>query len=226
MGAVRTIASLKQDVPMSSELQLIDLNVVGDAVVHKEPYTYFMGAGFLQKDAIPQLRRDFPDIKKPGFLTVSDVELRGSFRTLIEELEGPVLTEAISRKLGKDLQPYPRLTTIRKLSQLKDGRIHTDGESKLATFLVYMNEEWAENDGGRLRVLRGPDDFDDMAAEVAPVMGSVFGFLRSDKSWHGHKPFAGERRVVQVTWLQNIAELERKKQRNTVAKFFKGIFGR
>jgi hypothetical protein len=32
-------------------------------------------------------------------------------------------------------------------------------------------------------------------------MGSVFGFLRADNSWHGHLPFAGERRVVQVAWI-------------------------
>ena len=52
-----------------------------------------------------------------------------------------------------------------------------------------------------------------MAAEVPPTMGTIFGFRRSDTSWHGHKPFAGERRVVQVTWLRDASELERKKSR-------------
>ena len=87
-------------------------------------------------------------------------------------------------------------------------------------------DEWSDDRAGRLRVLRGPADFDDMAAEISPVMGSAFGFLRSDNSWHGHKPFAGERRVVQVTWLRDAADLQRKKSRNTAAKFLKGIFDR
>lgn len=205
---------------------LIDLKVIADAPVHRDPYTFLTASSFLKRDAVADLRRDFPQITKPGFLTVDDISLSGSFKRLIEELEGPELAGILSDKFGRDLRPHPRLTTIRKISQLKDGRIHTDGESKLATFLVYMNDEWEDDGAGRLRVLRGPEDFDDMAMEISPTMGSAFGFLRSDDSWHGHKPFAGERRVVQVTWLRDSADLDRKKSRNTVAKFFKGIFGR
>lgn len=204
----------------------INLDSVRNATVIREPYTHFMASNFLDEEAIPQLRKDFPNITKPGYLTVDEISMGPSFRALIEELEAPELTEAISSKLGLNLHPHPRLTTIRKLSQLKDGRIHTDGVAKLATFLVYMNDEWVDNSDGRLRVLRGPDDFDDMAAEIPPTMGHIFGFRRSDNSWHGHKPFAGERRVVQVTWLQDASELERKKKRNSVAQFFKGVFGR
>jgi len=75
-------------------------------------------------------------------------------------------------------------------------------------------------------VLNGPNDFDDMVLEVPPTMGTVFAFLRADNSWHGHKPFAGERKVVQVAWVRDAGELERKKKRNSLAKIFKGIFGR
>ena len=68
--------------------------------------------------------------------------------------------------------------------------------------------------------------FEPFAAEVPPTMGTVFGFLRADNSWHGHRPFAGERKVVQIAWVTNAEELERKKSRNKMAQFFKGIFGR
>jgi hypothetical protein len=54
----------------------------------------------------------------------------------------------------------------------------------------------------------------------------VFAFLRADNSWHGHEPFTGERRVVQVAWVRDADELARKKKRNKVAQFFKGVFGR
>lgn len=207
-------------------MNVVELDVIRGAEVHRQPYRYIVGDGFLQKDKIDSLRQDFPGIDKPGFLTVQDVALRGTFKQLIEDLESSEMAKALSEKLDLDLDPLPRLTTIRKLSQLKDGRIHTDSESKLATFLVYMNDAWNDDGGGRLRVLNGPDDFDDMTAEISPVMGSCFGFRRADNSWHGHKPFAGERRVVQITWLRDADELERKKKRNGVAQFFKGIFGR
>ena len=205
---------------------ILNFDVVRNADVHTKPYRYIVGDRFLKEDKIEQLRQDFPTIDKPGFLTVQEVDLRGTFKQLIDELESSEMADALSSKLGLDLDPHPRLTTIRRLSQLKDGRIHTDSESKLATFLVYMNDAWNDDGAGRLRVLNGPDDFDAMTAEISPVMGSCFGFRRADNSWHGHKPFAGERRVVQITWLRDASELERKKKRNSMAQFFKGIFGR
>jgi SM-20-related protein len=205
---------------------VLDFDVVRNAPLSREPYSFFMGNGFLRPEVLEELRRTFPAITKPGFLTVDDVAIEGRFKQLIDELEAPELTEVLSKKFGVDLHPFPRLTTIRKISQAKDGRIHTDGHSKVMTLLVYMNDEWNDDGGGRLRVLNGPDSFDDMVLEIPPTMGTVFAFLRADNSWHGHKPFAGERKVVQVAWVRDAAELERKKQRNSLAKLFKGIFGR
>ena len=64
---------------------------------------------------------------------------------------------------------------------------------------------------------------EDPAAEVSPAEGNVFAFLRSDHSWHGHTPFVGERRVVQVAWLRDASELERKRRRGRLAWWLKGL---
>ena len=42
---------------------------------------------------------------------------------------------------------------------------------------------------------------EDIIVEVPPVAGTLLAFKRSDNSWHGHEPFAGERRVIQFNWL-------------------------
>ncbi len=207
-------------------LSLVNTDAIREATLSREPYDYFLGSGILKEEAIPDLKRDFPDIQKPGYLTVEEVQLKGKFKTLIEELESPEFTEVISQKWGKDMHPYPRLTTIMKRSQPKYGAIHTDGPSKVMTMLVYMNDDWGQDEGGRLRVLYDGEHFEPYAVEVPPVMGTVFGFLRSDKSWHGHRPFAGERKVIQIAWVKDAQELERKKRSNKMAQFFKGIFGR
>jgi hypothetical protein len=207
-------------------LSVLNADAVREAPLSREPYDFFLGSGFLKGEAVSDLKRDFPDITKPGYLTVDEVALKGRFKTLIDELEGEELTEELSRKFGKDLHPYPRLTTIRKLSRGNDGRIHTDGPSKVMTLLVYMNDEWQADGAGRLRVLYNEDEFEPYAVEVPPTMGTVFAFLRSDRSWHGHQPFTGERKVVQVAWVTDAEELERKKKRNSTAQFLKGIFGR
>ena len=207
-------------------LSVLNVDAVRQAQRSSEPYDWFLGSGILRQDAIDDLKRDFPDITKPGYLTVDEVQLKGTFKTLIDELESDEFSRELSKKFGIDLTPYPRLTTIMKRSQPKYGAIHTDGPSKVMTLLVYMNDEWQADASGRLRVLYNEKDFEPYAAEVPPTMGTVFAFLRADNSWHGHQPFVGERKVVQVAWVKDAGELERKKKRNKVAQFFKGVFGR
>ncbi len=205
-------------------MQTIDLKALEEATVWHEPYDHFLGHGILKPEVIDDLRRDFPEITKTGYLTVDEVALKGKFRTLIEELEGPEVTAAVSRLFGQDLSPFPRLTTIMKRCHPKHGNIHTDGASKVMTMLVYLNEDWAAEGGGRLRVLRGKEAFEPFDREVPPTMGTVFGFLRADNSWHGHLPFDGERRVVQIAWIRSKDDVERKRRNNRVAQFLKGIF--
>ena len=207
-------------------MSLINLSAVRDAQPSRDPYSFLLASKFLKEDAVDDLRRDFPAIDKPGYLTVDEVKLHGRFKQLIDELEGPELTEELSRKFGQDLHAYPRLTTIMKRSQPKYGSIHTDGPSKVMTMLVYMNEEWQQDEGGRLRVLYDEKNYEPYKLEVPPTMGTMFAFLRSDNSWHGHLPFSGERRVVQIAWVKSQADVDRKKKHNKMAQFFKGIFGR
>ncbi len=207
-------------------MELIDLSAVRNAERSSEPYDYVLASNLLKQDKMDELRRDFPAIDKPGYLTVDEVGLHGRFKQLIEELEGPELSEELSKKFNLDLHQYPRLTTIMKKSQPKYGAIHTDGPSKVMTMLVYMNDEWQQDEGGRLRVLYDQKNYDRFKLEVPPVMGTMFAFLRSDNSWHGHLPFAGERRVVQIAWVKSQADVDRKKKHNRLAQVFKGIFGR
>ncbi|MDB5591239.1 2OG-Fe(II) oxygenase [Enterovirga sp.] len=207
-------------------LSLLNVDAIRQADRSSEPYDYLLGSDFLKPEAVADLRRDFPQIDKPGYLTVDEVQLKGRFKQLIEELESDELTAELSKKFGRDLTPYPRLTTIMKRSQPKYGAIHTDGPSKVMTMLVYMNDNWEAGEGGRLRVLYDGENFEPYKVEVPPVMGTVFAFLRGDASWHGHQPFAGERKVVQIAWVTNADELARKKKRNRVSQFLKGIFGR
>jgi len=207
-------------------LSILNVDAVEKAPLSREPYSFFLGQNFLKEEAVDDLRREFPAIEKPGYLAVDEVQIKGRFKQLIDELEGPELTEELSQKFGLNLHQYPRLTTIMKKSQPKYGAIHTDGPSKVMTMLVYMNDEWQQDEGGRLRVLYDERNYDRYKLEVPPTMGTMFAFLRADNSWHGHLPFSGERRVVQIAWVKSQADVDRKKKHNKMAQFFKGIFGR
>ena len=210
---------------MSDAAHCIELEALRQARVGREPYNYLVGDHFIQPQAAVSLREDFPDLHEPGFFPESDVPAAGSLAELLDELKTPEVSRIVSEKLDIDLVDKPRMITIRKLSAAKDGRIHTDGEAKIATMLVYLNESWgASGHEGCLRVLNGPKSFEDMREEISPVTGSVFAFRRADNSWHGHKPFVGERRVVQMTWLRSEEDVARKEKRGTFSHRLKQLF--
>jgi hypothetical protein len=128
------------------------------------------------------------------------VAVEGAFASLIEELDGSGFRTAIEAKFGVDLDALPTTFTVRGVCGPNDGQIHTDSKTKVITVLLYLNPPWAE-DGGRLRILRNGEDLDAAAAEVPPDFGTLLVFRRSQTSWHGHKPFVGPRRVVQMNWV-------------------------
>ncbi|CAH1656316.1 Fe2OG dioxygenase domain-containing protein [Hyphomicrobiales bacterium] len=206
--------------------QNIDIDALSAAKTWTEPYRFLIAQDVLNHQSTAALMEDFPDIKVPGFFDANQLEIGARFRSFLDEIRSPEVSKIVSDKLGLDLVQKPKMITIRKLSAAKDGRIHTDGPSKIATMLFYFNPEWQEGSpAGRLRVLRSSTNFDDMAAEISPVVGSAFAFRRSDSSWHGHKPFVGERRVVQMTWLLSEQDVERKARRGRFSYFFKRLLG-
>ena len=71
----------------------------------------------------------------------------------------------------------------------------------MITVLVYLNTDWSHR-GGKLRLLRSATDMEDYVAEVPPVGGTLLAFRRSENSFHGHKPFEGERRIIQLSWVK------------------------
>jgi hypothetical protein len=204
-------------------MSLLDFSAITAAPAIAEPYRHFLGDHALVTDAVPALMADFPEIREPGFYPAADVVLKGCFAALIDELNGPEFSRIVGEKLGMDLASKPRLITIRRWSALSDGNIHTDSLSKIATTLLYFNDQWTDTGAGRLRVLRGPKDFEDYATEVSPVVGTIFGFKRAENSWHGHLPFAGERKVVQITWLIDDSKVAHKQRTARFTRLLKRI---
>lgn len=156
---------------------------------------------------------DFPDIRGHGSFPAAVLASGPGFARLLEALTGPALCCAIEEKFGIDLGGLPTMVTVRGRSDGKDGRIHTDSATKIITLLLYLNPVW-EAQEGRLRLLRGPGDIDDYAREVAPVAGTMLAFRRSDRSYHGHRPHFGERRVLQLNWVTTPAVVWRELSRH------------
>jgi hypothetical protein len=72
-------------------------------------------------------------------------------------------------------------------------------------------------------VLRSATDLDDYVAEVPPVEGTLLAFRRGEASFHGHKPFVGPRRVVQLNWVRDEGTAWRETARHRVSAFLKRL---
>jgi SM-20-related protein len=178
----------------------LDIEALRRAPANHEPFDYLVLEGFVRADARAAIGADYPPIAKPGSFALDDLDVKGTVAALIEEMKGEPFRRAIEDKFSVTLDDKPVTFTLRGMCGDKDGYIHTDSKSKIVTILVYLNEEWAP-DGGRLRLLRNGRDLEDYVAEAPPTFGSLVAFRRSDRSWHGHKPFRGPRRVLQMNWV-------------------------
>ena len=57
-------------------------------------------------------------------------------------------------------------------------------------------------------------NIDNFAREVPPLAGTMLAFRRSDRSFHGHRPHVGERRMLQLNWVTEPAVVRRELRRH------------
>ncbi|MCS7016537.1 MAG: 2OG-Fe(II) oxygenase [Gemmatales bacterium] len=190
-----------------------------------EPFPYLIVPGFVRAEALPAIHADFPPIEQPGSFPLAELTYGPAFQRLIEEMTGPEMCQAFEEKFSLSLRHRPTMITVRGHCRLSDGQIHTDTPSKLLTVLIYLNPQW-EADGGRLRLLRSPDSLDEVVVEVPPREGTLLAFRRTDNSWHGHKPYQGPRRVLQMNWMTSHWVMRKEIWRHRLSAFFKRLWRR
>ena len=200
-----------------------DFEALARTPLQRDPFDYLVVPDFIRPEKFAEVVADYPAVPGPGSHPPAELDIHGRFEALMEELLGPQFRSAIERKFEIDLTGRPTMYTVRGFVREKDGSIHTDSTTKIITVLLYMNERWQE-DAGRLRLLRGPDNLDDYVAEVPPYGGTLLVFKRADNSWHGHKPFTGERRVIQFNWVTSEGDRRMAMLRHHVSAPLKRLF--
>jgi len=195
-------------------MQYLNLSALDATSLSSDPYTHVVVPQIVPADRLQEVITDFPKVPGPGSHPPSELEIKGAFKAIVDELLGDEFRAAVERKFGIELSGKPTMYTVRGFVRQKDGGIHTDSKTKIVTVLLYLNEAWAP-DGGRLRLLRNGTDLDDYAVEIPPIDGNMLIFLRSDSSWHGHKPFEGPRRAIQLNWVtsQDVVDKEQARHR-------------
>jgi SM-20-related protein len=203
---------------------IFDLQRFENTPLTREPFEYLVVPQFVKPEACDAVNADYPQVPKAGSFPLSEVTGGPEFQKMIDELNGPEFRAAFERKFGIDLDGRPSMITVRGRCGERDGKIHTDSKTKIITVLLYMNSKW-ESSGGQLRLLRSGDNLDDVILEVPPTEGTLLAFKRSDNSWHGHKPFIGERRVIQFNWVTSEDVVRHEQNRHRFSATMKRIFG-
>ncbi len=170
------------------------------ARVETQPYNYAIIPGILQNDSLSRINATYPNIAKGGSYPIENLQSGMVIKDVIDELDGKIFEGMVEEKFGVALSGRPKMYSLRGHTRAKDGQIHTDSKDKIITVLLYLNENW-KHTGGKLRLLKNNHDVDDYVAEVPPDNGTMLVFKRSDNSWHGHHPFEGQRRSLQMNWM-------------------------
>ena len=181
-------------------MQLLDKNQLNLAKVDNNFFPFFHVenalSNFLNSS---DLIKDFPDIDSGGSFP-SDNLKEGDIKKLVEELEGDEFKAILENKLGVNLKDAEVITTLRGFSRFKDGKIHTDSQSKIVTVLLYLNKNW-DNEIGNLRLLKKNSDLDNYIQEISSEYGNLVAFKVTDNCWHGFMPFEGKRLSIQLNYI-------------------------
>jgi SM-20-related protein len=178
----------------------LQLDKLKAAKLETSPYTYTIVPGFLTPETVSRINATYPKIDKGGSYPIESLDAGMAIKDVIDELDSPEFEQLIAEKFEVELAGRPKMYSLRAYTRAKDGQIHTDSKDKIITVLLYLNENW-QQPGGRLRVLNNGKDVDNFAAEVPPDNGTLLIFKRADNSWHGHHPFDGPRRSLQMNWM-------------------------
>lgn len=191
-----------------------------------EPFPFLIANDVLPAALHAPIAEDFPKYRRAGFFPMNERDCGPTIRSVVRSLEHPAFADRLGELLGvPNLGSLPTIVTLRKWSKATDGRIHNDGRAKVVTALLYLNETWPDGSDGCFRVLTDNESFDHLAApEVRPLYGQLAAFKRTENSWHGHPPYVGERRVIQIAWLTSPEEKQRKEKRGRFTRLVKSLF--
>ena len=203
---------------------MLKLDVLRSTPLERDPFEYVIVRDFVDHEKLKEVLADYPQVPGPGSHPPAGLKISGHFKKLMDELLDGPFRKIVEEKFDIDLSGRPTMYTVRGFCRARDGKIHTDSKTKLITVLLYMNDDAWESSTGRLRILRNGDDLENFAAEVEPSGGTLLIFKRADNSWHGHHPFEGKRRAVQLNWVTEQSVVDREQGRHGLSSTIKRIF--
>jgi hypothetical protein len=208
---------------LSTDGLMLDYAALDETPVSHTPFTHVVVRNFLPADALGRIHAELPRRNRGGSFPPQALALGPSAKSLMRELEGPVLRRAIAEKFGLALDDAPSMLTVRLATRAKDGQIHTDSRAKRVTALLYLNPPSAvfAHQDGCLRLMRSATDLEDYAVEVPPTDGTLLVFPNGPTTWHGHRTHVGQRYSVQLNYMTDDAKARSEMRRHKLSALIK-----
>ncbi len=207
-------------------MDILDFDRLRACAVAHDPFAHLLLPNFVKPVALPGVVADLPSLRARGSFPINGLQLGAKARGLISALEGEDFRAIIAEKFQLDLTGAPLMTTLRGNSGAGDGQIHTDSSAKRVTILLYLNpgmgEAWARQEGC-LRLLRSGSDLEDYALEVPPTDGALLVFPNGPTTFHGHRPFIGQRYVIQMNYMTTSAKARAEMRRHHLSALIKRL---
>jgi SM-20-related protein len=216
----------KDGISAMTQRSAFDLERFRATALAREPFDHVVVPDFIRPEMHGAIARDFPRIEQGGSFPLSTLDYGSEFAAAIAELRGPEMQRAFEEKFSVDLSNRPIMITARGVARAKDGQIHVDSRTKILTLLIYMNPAWQSEAGsgsGHLRLLRSAGNIDDFTVEVPPAMGTLIAFRCGPQAWHGHLPFEGARRSIQLNWVTDAGVVRREEWRHRLSALTKRL---
>ncbi|QCE33144.1 2OG-Fe(II) oxygenase [Acetobacteraceae bacterium] len=180
------------------------------AQLRTHPTPHLIVKDFIKPPYLKKLLPLFPKISSGGSFPAFSFRHPPLFQQMLLEFQGEKLQQEILKKFNLSLKNPPKLLTLRGQTRACDGKIHCDSKSKAVTILLYFNapeQEWQEGKGC-LRFLNGPHPQNLLTPcspneMIVPTGGTLVIFPNTDHSWHGHLPYEGQRRTIQLNYMHH-----------------------
>ena len=194
--------------------KLLNLEALRQAPIHNDYFPYCQVESIVHQDRMQELLNDFPEITVRGSVPAHKLSYGSCFQAFVDELQQKDLRDLVAEKFNIDLSNTEPLLTVRGQTNLRDGKIHRDTPSKLMTLLLYLNDNWSEPTGN-LRLLKDDSNLENYFHEVIPSAGKLLVFKVTDNCWHGHYPFVGQRRTLQLNYVADRAVVEQEMKKHS-----------
>lgn len=206
-------------------MSMLDYARLAATPVATDPFPHIVVSQFVPPAILETIVPELPLLGRRGSFPTASLRFGTAAAALMEELEGPLLRQAIAAKFGLDLDAAPTMLTLRGSATERDGHIHRDSAAKRVTVLLYLNPAtaaWARHEGC-LRLLRGGSNLEDFAVEVPPTDGTLLVFPNGENTWHGHRTFTGRRYVAQLNYMTTDGAARSELRRHRLSAFVKRL---